>query len=67
MLPKTEIRVAGGREVNLRSLQPFALYPGNSLFIGGYLTSPGQSAVEALRMVQDLGFEVGAPIAMARS
>ena len=67
MLPKTEIRVAGGREVNLRSLQPLALYPGNSLFIGGYLTSPGQSAAEALRMVQDLGFEVGEPIAMARS
>lgn len=58
LLPKTEIRVAGGREVNLRSLQPLALYPGNSLFINGYLTTGGQSAADAVAMVQDLGFEV---------
>ncbi|HET8759924.1 MAG TPA: biotin synthase BioB, partial [Nitrospiria bacterium] len=58
VLPKTEIRIAGGREVNLRSLQPLALYPGNSLFINGYLTSDGQSADEAIRMVSDMGFEV---------
>ncbi|MBI3608895.1 MAG: biotin synthase BioB [Nitrospirae bacterium] len=64
MLPKTEIRVAGGREVNLRSLQPLALYPGNSLFIEGYLTTPGQAAADAIRMVQDLGFEVGDPVPM---
>ncbi len=58
MLPKTEIRIAGGREVNLRSLQPLALYPGNSLFINGYLTTSGQSAEDAIAMVRDLGFEV---------
>ena len=58
MLPKTEIRVAGGREVNLRSLQPLALYPGNSLFINGYLTTGGQSADEAIAMVKDMGFDV---------
>jgi biotin synthase len=58
LLPKTEIRVAGGREVNLRSLQPLALYPGNSLFINGYLTTDGQSAEDAVAMVRDLGFEV---------
>jgi len=58
LLPKTEIRVAGGREVNLRSLQPLALYPGNSLFINGYLTTGGQSAAEAVEMVRDLGFEL---------
>jgi len=60
LLPKTEIRVAGGREVNLRSLQPLALYPGNSLFINGYLTTAGQSAADAVEMVRDLGFEVDA-------
>ncbi len=59
ILPKTEIRVAGGREVNLRSLQPLALYPGNSVFVDGYLTTSGQTAADAVRMVQDLGFEVG--------
>lgn len=58
VLPKTEIRIAGGREVNLRSLQALALYPGNSLFINGYLTTGGQSADDAVAMVRDLGFEV---------
>jgi len=58
LLPRTEIRVAGGREVNLRSLQPLALYPGNSLFINGYLTTGGQSAADAVAMVRDLGFEI---------
>jgi biotin synthase len=58
LLPKTEIRIAGGREINLRSLQALALYPGNSLFINGYLTTSGQSADDAVAMVRDLGFEI---------
>jgi len=56
--PAAEIRVAGGREVQLRGLQPLALYPANSLFVEGYLTTPGQGAAEAHRMIRDLGFEV---------
>ena len=56
--PASEIRAAGGREVNLRSLQALALYPANSIFVEGYLTTPGQQAQEARRMVEDLGFEV---------
>ena len=56
--PRTEIRVAGGREFNLRSLQPLALYPADSLFVGGYLTTPGQPAGEAWKMIEDLGFEI---------
>ena len=56
--PTSEIRAAGGREVNLRSLQPLALYPANSIFVEGYLTTPGQQAEEARRMIEDLGFEV---------
>ena len=39
--PTKEIRISGGREVNLRSLQPFGLYPANSIFIGDYLTTDG--------------------------
>ncbi len=38
--PKTEIRAAGGREKNLRSLQPLALYVADSLFVDGYLNDP---------------------------
>jgi biotin synthase len=63
--PRTELRVAGGREFNLRSLQALALYPADSLFVGGYLTTPGMPAAEAWQMIEDLGFEVdtvGAPV-----
>lgn len=56
--PNKEIRVAGGREHNLRSLQPLALYPANSLFMDGYLTTEGQTTKETQRMITDLGFEV---------
>ncbi|MEW6542651.1 MAG: biotin synthase BioB [Nitrospirota bacterium] len=56
--PRTEIRIAGGREFNLRTLQPLALYPADSLFIGGYLTTPGQPAPEAWKMIADLGFDI---------
>ena len=56
--PTSEIRAAGGREVNLRSAQALALYPANSIFVEGYLTTPGQQAQEARRMVEDMGFEV---------
>ena len=56
--PTSEIRAAGGREVNLRSLQALALYPANSIFVEGYLTTPGQQADEARRMIEDMGFEV---------
>ena len=56
--PSSEIRIAGGREVNLRSLQPLGLYPANSLFVSDYLTTPGQPPSEDFRMIEDLGFEV---------
>ena len=56
--PDKELRVGGGRELNLRSLQSLALYPANSLFVNGYLTTPGQEASETHRMIADLGFEI---------
>lgn len=55
--PESEIRAAGGREVNLRTLQPLSLYPANSIFVEGYLTTPGQQAREAFQMIEDIGFE----------
>lgn len=58
--PDREIRVAGGRERNLRSLQPLALYPANSIFMEGYLTTGGQGVSETHRMIEDLGFEIEA-------
>ncbi len=56
--PSKEIRVAGGREVNLRSLQPLALYAANSVFVGDYLTTAGQEALEDHKMIEDMGFEI---------
>jgi biotin synthase len=56
--PRTEIRIAGGREHNLRSLQPLALYPADSVFVNGYLTTPGQPAPEVWHMIEDLGFTI---------
>ena len=56
--PSRDIRVAGGREECLRSLQPLALYPANSMFTEGYLTTPGQGQSADLRMIKDAGFYV---------
>jgi biotin synthase len=50
--------------VNLRSLQPLSLYPANSIFVNGYLTTPGQEASDAHRMIEDLGFELDQPAAI---
>ncbi|GAB7029438.1 biotin synthase BioB [Streptomyces sp. NPDC021749] len=56
--PDIEVRLAGGREVHLRSLQPLALHLVNSIFLGDYLTSEGQAGKDDLAMIADAGFEV---------
>jgi biotin synthase len=56
LLPSQEIRIAGGREVQLRSLQPLGLYVANSIFVGDYLTTPGQAAEADWQMIADAGF-----------
>ena len=61
ILPSQEIRIAGGREVHLRSMQPLGLYAANSIFIGDYLTTPGQSARADFEMIRDAGFVLEAP------
>lgn len=56
--PEADIRAAGGRERTLGEWQPLALYPANSIFVNGYLTTPGQAAAEAQAMVSSIGFEL---------
>ncbi|WP_436855537.1 biotin synthase BioB [Staphylococcus caeli] len=56
--PSKEIRIAGGREVNLRALQPLALKAANSIFVGDYLITGGQPNKLDYEMIEDLGFEV---------
>jgi biotin synthase len=59
VLPKGTLKIAGGREVNLRDLQSLALLAGaNGLIVGNYLTTPGRSAEADLTMIRDLGFEI---------
>jgi biotin synthase len=67
LLPSQEIRIAGGREVHLRSLQPLGLYAANSIFIGDYLTTQGQSAKADYEMIRDAGFVLEAPDGSALS
>jgi biotin synthase len=56
--PRPDLRAAGGREVNIRTLQPLALMAANSIFTEGYLTTPGNEASYDRRMIEDLGFEI---------
>jgi biotin synthase len=56
--PSAEVRLAGGREIHLRSLQPLALHIVNSIFLGDYLTSEGQAGARDLEMIADAGFMV---------
>ncbi len=56
--PDREIRIAGGRELHLRSLQALGLYAANSIFVGDYLTTKGQHPKADYAMIRDLGFEV---------
>ena len=59
VLPKGTIKIAGGREANLRDLQSLALLAGaNGLIVGNYLTTPGRSAEDDFRMIQDSGFKL---------
>jgi biotin synthase len=54
--PDVEVRVGGGREIHLRSLQPLALHLANSVFLGDYLTSEGQPGEADRAMIADAGF-----------
>ncbi|MBI3626156.1 MAG: biotin synthase BioB, partial [Candidatus Rokubacteria bacterium] len=56
--PTAEIRIAAGREVQLRWLQPLGLYVANSVFVGDYLTTKGQLPEADFAMIRDLGFTI---------
>ncbi|MCI0332445.1 MAG: biotin synthase BioB [Planctomycetes bacterium] len=58
MNPDREIRIAGGRELHLGSMQALGLYAANSIFVGDYLTTKGQAPEADYQMLRDLGFEV---------
>ena len=59
ILTYAEVRIAGGRETCLRDLQPLSLYPANSMFTNGYLTTGGHNFEDDKKMIEAAGFEVG--------
>jgi biotin synthase len=56
--PQSELRIAGGRELHLGTLQPLGLYAANSIFVGDYLTTKGQAPEADYRMIEEMGFVV---------
>ena len=56
--PDRELRIAGGRELHLGSMQCLGLYAANSIFVGDYLTTEGQAAEADYKMIEEMGFVV---------
>ena len=55
VLPRQDLKVAGGREKNLRDLQSWIFYVGGtSALIGNYLATYGRPYHEDMRMIEDL-------------
>jgi biotin synthase len=55
ILPRQDLKVAGGREKNLRDLQSWIFYVGaTSALIGNYLATYGRPHTEDLQMIEDL-------------
>ncbi|MGI0087221.1 MAG: biotin synthase BioB [Nitrosotalea sp.] len=58
LMPKTILKIAGGREVYLSSEQEKALLGGaNGIITGGYLTIGGNPPVEDFDMISKIGLE----------
>jgi len=58
VLPTKDVVVCGGRQVNLRDLQPLIFAAGaNGMMVGDYLTTPGRDRDADLRMIADLGLK----------
>jgi len=57
-LPHVRLKIGGGREVNLRSMQQWIFHAGaTGCIIGNYLTTTGRAAEDDLRMLEQLGLE----------
>ena len=55
--PRAEVRAAAGRE-RLGELQTKVLWPANSLFVDGYLTTPGEHHTDVQAWIEAAGFSV---------
>ncbi len=58
IIPKTILKIAGGREVHLEDQGKLALKAGaNGIITGGYLTTGGNRAEKDLAMIKEIGLQ----------
>ncbi len=58
IMPKTILKIAGGREVHLKDNDKLALKAGaNGIIIGGYLTTGGNRANRDIAMIREIGLK----------
>lgn len=58
MNPRSEVRAAGGRELNLGDRQGDIFNAVNSIFVNGYLTTAGWNFERTRELIERSGFEV---------
>jgi biotin synthase len=58
IMPKTILKIAGGREVHLKEKDRLALKAGaNGIITGGYLTTGGNAPSKDIAMISEIGLE----------
>ena len=58
IMPKTILKIAGGREVHLRDRERLALKAGaNGIITGGYLTTGGNNSTKDFAMIKEIGLQ----------
>lgn len=60
--PSSEVRAAGGRELHLGERQGELFNAVNSVFVNGYLTTPGLDYVRTSELIERSGFQVEEPV-----
>jgi biotin synthase len=59
IMPKTILKIAGGREMHLKHRDRLALKSGaNGIITGGYLTTGGNSPNKDIAMIKEIGLEL---------
>jgi biotin synthase len=56
--PRSEVRAAGGRELNVGPRQGDLFAAVNSIFVNGYLTTPGLAYSETVKLIESAGYQV---------
>jgi biotin synthase len=58
IMPRTILKIAGGREVHLKHKDRLALKAGaNGIITGGYLTTGGNTANNDIAMIKEIGLK----------